>query len=75
MLYGPRLRLLLHKIIYPPGDMVRIWGCDVNVRSDMDTGGPSPLHTAIRHGALECVYVLLGYHADLNLVRYLVDIN
>eukprot|EP00116_Pleurobrachia_bachei_P000564 sb/3460826/ len=55
--------------LYPmAGDMVRIWGCDVNVRSDMDTGGPSPLHTAIKHGALECVYVLLGYHADLNLV-------
>ena len=54
------------------GDMVRTWGCDVNVRWESDdrmTFGPAPLHTAVRHGAIECVYCLLSYHADLNLVR------
>ncbi|XP_063693429.1 ankyrin and armadillo repeat-containing protein-like [Bolinopsis microptera] len=52
-------------------DMVRTWGCDVNVRWESDdrtTFGPAPLHTAVRHGAIECVYCLLSYHADLNLV-------
>ena len=52
--------------------MVRTWGCDVNVRWESDdrvTFGPAPLHTAVRHGAIECVYCLLSYHADLNLVR------
>ena len=51
---------------------MRTWGCDVNVRWESDdriTFGPAPLHTAVRHGAIECVYCLLSYHADLNLVR------
>ena len=51
---------------------MRTWGCDVNVRWESDdrtTFGPAPLHTAVRHGAIESVYCLLSYHADLNLVR------
>ena len=53
----------------PLGDMVRIWGCEVNNRAEGTACyGPTPLHIATRSGALESIYCLLSYHADLSLV-------